>query len=372
MTALAVATLATAAFLNGLGGEFVLDDLPFLQDNPQIDAPHSLAYFFTENLWYYSNLPDAYSASYRPLHFIYLWSCNQFLLSSPLSLHVLSLLLHVLVTILLLLTIRSLIPGISPLAAGFAAGLFAVHPVHAEAVAWVSAFIHLLTTIFLLAAFLAHERSRQTGRVNTAIVSFVCFSLALLSNEMAAAFPIFILLNDRVRYGSIQLAKNLPYLVLLFIYMFARSNVLGETVPLVFSDPNMWLRLPVFLLEYLRHLVLPWPQPLYLQMPETWGVSLAALVIGALYIAAGIWLYRIPSYERRVPLIAAIWIAVFLLPPMAAAFSPDARFALRSLYLPSVGFVILLAWSINGLQFLRRTAGIVLMWGWVNTTNAVG
>ena len=62
-TALAVTILAVAAFLNGLGGEFVLDGPAFLVDNPQLIAPHGLTYFFTENLWYYSIVPDAYSAS---------------------------------------------------------------------------------------------------------------------------------------------------------------------------------------------------------------------------------------------------------------------------------------------------------------------
>ena len=65
-----VVTLAVVVFLNGLGGEFVFDDRAFLLNNSQLAAPHTLTYFFTENLWFYSNVPNAYSGSYRPLFFL--------------------------------------------------------------------------------------------------------------------------------------------------------------------------------------------------------------------------------------------------------------------------------------------------------------
>lgn len=359
--ALAVTTLAVVAFLNGLGGEFVLDDHAFLVGNAQLVNDHTLAYFFTENLWYYSIIPDAYSASYRPLYFLTLWISNQLSVASPFTLHLFNLQIHTLATLLLLFTIRRMVPDISPLAAGMAVGLFAVHPVHSEAVAWVSAFVHPLATVFLLAAYLAHDFSRHGGGVKTTVLSLGFLTLALLSNEMAIAFPFFILLHDRVRYGRLLFAKNLPYFVLLALYMLIRKLVLGEPIPMTFSDLDLWLRLPVFLLEYTRHLLMPWPQPLYLQMPDNWSVSMGAWVIAALYIAAWVGLWRVPPKDRYVPLVAFIWIAIFLLPPMAAAFSPDARFALRSLYLPSVGIAVLFAWTFDMLPLFRRPVGITLI-----------
>ncbi|MDH3475430.1 MAG: hypothetical protein OEM59_17250, partial [Rhodospirillales bacterium] len=40
LAALAAVVLAVAAYANGVGGEFVLDDRPFLVDNPQLNEPH--------------------------------------------------------------------------------------------------------------------------------------------------------------------------------------------------------------------------------------------------------------------------------------------------------------------------------------------
>jgi hypothetical protein len=358
---LVVISLTMLVYWNALGGEFVLDGRAFLVNNPQLGSPHTLAYFFTENLWHYSNLPDAYSASYRPIYFLTLWLSNQLSMASPLALHLLALQLHMLAVLLLLFMIRQLIPEISPLAAGIGASLFAVHPVHVEAVAWVSAFIHPLATIFLLLAYLAHNHTRQSGGIITTVMATLFFILALLSNETAVAFPIFILLNDRIRYGSMHFLKNLPYFVLLVMYMLVRKEVLGAAIPLTFSDPQMWLRLPVFLLEYLRHLLIPWPQPLYLQMPETWGLSISAIVTTMLFAALISLIRKVPFENRRVPVVALLWIVVFLLPPMIAAFSPDARFALRSLYLPSIGISVLLAWAINAVPKFRQPVSLTLL-----------
>ena len=145
-----VAVLAALAFLNGLSGEFVLDDRPFLVDNPKLSQPHSPAWFFRENVWYYSNLQGAFSSSYRPLFFLTLWSLEGIGAGGPLALHCFGLLLHVLASVLLLRLLRRMMPETSALAAGFGAALFAVHPVHSEAIAWIAAFPHALATVFWL------------------------------------------------------------------------------------------------------------------------------------------------------------------------------------------------------------------------------
>jgi tetratricopeptide (TPR) repeat protein len=357
VTALLV-IVTVVAFLNGLDGEFVLDDRPFLVDNPKIVETHSLSYFFTQHVWYYSNLGDIQSANFRPLYFLTLWLGNQLWSSSPLAFHLFSLMLHVSATLMLLVVIRRLIPEISVMAAGLAATLFSLHPVHSEAVAWISAFVHPLAAVFLLSAWLLHERARKKGKIVSTFIAAFFFVLALLSHEMAIAFPVFILLHDWLRYGRPHVLANAPYIFLLVAYLLVRNAVLGETIPMVFSDPEMWARFPMFVLEYLRQLILPWPQPLFLQMPEEWVVSLAAIIVVPACVAAGIRLGRIPEVDRRVPLIALAWVGAFLLPPLAAAFSPDARFALRSLYIASAGISLLLAWAIHNLPVMRRPVGI--------------
>jgi len=73
-----------------------------------------------------------------------------------------------------------------------AALLFAVHPIHTEAVASVVGRAELLAAGFLLAAWILHRRDRE-------IAALICFLLALLSKESAAAFLALVLLGDFAR-----------------------------------------------------------------------------------------------------------------------------------------------------------------------------
>jgi tetratricopeptide (TPR) repeat protein len=343
VAALLVALLAVAAHGNVLGGEFVLDDRPFLVDNPRLTAPHSLGYFFTGDLYSYSTVGVPTSV-YRPAFFAILWLSNALWPGSPLALHLLSLSLHLAATLLLLAIIPRLLPGISPWAAGIGAGLFAVHPVHVEAVAWISAFVHPMATALVLASYLFHDRYGRGRSPYALALAGIFFLIALFTAETAAGYPFLILVSDWIRHGRPRPLRAAPYFAVLAVYVASREAALGESVPLVFTDPEAWLRLPAFLAEYLRQLVLPYPQPLYLAMPPGWELSIASyLAVGALAVLL-VFLVTQRVRDRRGVLLAAAWIGFGLLPALAASFHPAALFALRSLYLPSVGIALLVAW----------------------------
>jgi Tfp pilus assembly protein PilF len=361
---LAVVVLAITAHANGLSGEFVLDDRPFIIDNQKIDESHSLVYFFSENVWSYSNDADNYPRlRYRPLYFASLWLVNNNWPGSSLAMHVFSLSLHVIASVLLLVAIPRLFPSISLLAATIGACLFAVHPVHAEAVSWISALVHPMVTVFLLASYLLHDCQQRTSRLLAHIGAIFFFTLALLSNEMAVCFPFFILLHDALRYSRVRLVGVAPYFLLLATYLIIRQLVLGSTVPLNILDVSSWIDLFGFLVEYMRYLVLPWPQPLYLAMPRDWSLSLVSGLVAGFLIGFIIYLLARSTAGRRGVLLATAWIATALTPPLLAAFTPDAKFALRSLYLPSVGLAMLLAWAVHTTPWFRRKSGLTWIAG---------
>ena len=359
LAALVAALLSVVAYANGLGGELVLDDRYFLVDNPHLTEPHDLSYFFTGNVWSYSTVPH-FSAIYRPLYFAVIWLGNDLWPGSALALHLFSLSLHLAATLLLLAVIPRLLPDISPLAAGAGTCLFAVHPVHVEAVAWISAFIHPMTTALILASYLFHDQHQRGKNFYALVPAGFFFLVALLTSEMATAYPFLILALDWIRHGRPRPLWAAPYFVLLALYLVVRNIVLGESIPLAFSDPDAWFRLPVFLANFLGNLILPYPQPLYLAMPTGWTISPASgLAAGSLVILLGILLTR-RTHDRRGPLIAAAWIFVGLLPPLAGSFNPTPLFSLRPLYMPSVGIAILVAWFINTPAFVRQRAGLTV------------
>jgi hypothetical protein len=112
--------------------------------------------------------------------------------SRPGARRVLSIGLLAAAAVLLYLLIARLQAGVAPLGAAFLAALWFVHPVHADSVLMISGRTAVLSTVFLLAALLAFERSRS-------LVTGALFMLACLSCETALAglLPLAVLAASR-------------------------------------------------------------------------------------------------------------------------------------------------------------------------------
>jgi Tfp pilus assembly protein PilF len=112
----------------------------------------------------------------------------------PFGYHLVNLLLHAWVTLLLYLLLQQLF---QPLPSGttlaFASALlFAVHPIHAEAVASITGRSELLAAGFLLAAWLSHLYDWQ-------VPALVCLVVGVLSKESALAFLPLVIAGDYIR-----------------------------------------------------------------------------------------------------------------------------------------------------------------------------
>src|SRR5262245_62810201 len=74
-----------------------------------------------------------------------------------------------------------------------AAVLFVVHPIHVEAVAWISSRKDLVAAAFVLPGFLAYLKYRQRGTMTWYLVSLLLFLFALLGKLSVVAFPVVLL-----------------------------------------------------------------------------------------------------------------------------------------------------------------------------------
>jgi tetratricopeptide (TPR) repeat protein len=171
--------VAALTYANVLGNGFAQDDFYYIVGNRDLtEAPWRL-------------MASAYAASgvYRPVTMLS-YALNVGTLGmKPLGFHLLNLLLHGVVTVLFYRLTLDLLA--MPRAAWAAAVLFAVHPIHSEAVAAAVGRAELLAAGFLFAAWLLHLR----GRFNYAAV---CALLATLSKESAAVFLALIPLSDYI------------------------------------------------------------------------------------------------------------------------------------------------------------------------------
>jgi tetratricopeptide (TPR) repeat protein len=232
----ALIVLATAlVYLPSLRNGFVnWDDEANLLHNPSYRGlgPAQIRWAFT----------TFHMGHYQPLAWLSLgadfavWGMN------PAGYHLTSLLLHLANTALVYLLALRLLAGARPappsapptdaggrarpIAAAFAAGLFALHPLRVESVAWATERRDVLSGLFFLIATLAHvaavdatdARARRARRA----LSLASFALALLSKSITVTLPALLLVLDvvplrRARRGERAAAlvrEKIPYLVL--------------------------------------------------------------------------------------------------------------------------------------------------------------
>ncbi len=323
-----VGVLALAVYLPTLSNEFVWDDKGQLVNNPAIKDGKVVS-AFTEDVWFFQREEgDAKSNYYRPLQaLVYMATYALAGFSAP-AFHLLMVLLHVANSVLVFQLARSKLE--SREAALVAAALFAVHPIHTEAVAWIAVLPDVLMTLFVLIALTL---------TNHAIVLGLLCLLALLTKETGVVLIVLLAAKYRLRCRilyPVMLAAFLLYLGLRFHALGALAPAQGRHFHL--GPLDLAVNAVAFLGRYLAMLVWPWPlSGFHVFHPATWlafGISLAA--VAALCVAG----WRIPQLAFPIFLILAP-----LIPTLNINGVGEAPFAERYLYLPSVGFVLLAGYA---------------------------
>ena len=352
-----IAALCFLAYSNVLQGEFVWDDIAFYVDNPSFTDDDNIGRFFLTSLWNHSSLHIP-SVTYRPFTLVVMW-INQTLFGTNVTAHHLfNIALHIASALLLFKLLLNLLPGSGLLPSLAGAGIFAVHPVHVEAVAWISAYSHVMATALLLGAFLSYLHYIERTTWKWLALSLILFTLALLTHETAVVFPLVVTAYEYLSFRKINVKRVAGFWAVVALYFVVRKLVLGEAAPVAITDYSAWGNIFGFSLAYIETLFFPWPQFPYMAVPiegvaaPTGGI-LAVLLIAGMGFAVCL---RVP--KKPVLLFGIAWIVLALSAPILAALNTTPLFAFRSLYLPSVGISILIAWLIA--VALRKQRSIVL------------
>ena len=341
---LLVALCAFLSYVNVLQGEFVLDDVAFYVNNPGLTADHDISRFFYTSVWKHSILKRQSDPLYRPLFMTIMWINQTLFGGNVVAHHLFNVGMHLSATLMTLQLLRRLLPaaGLLPPVAG--ALLFAVHPVHAEAVSWIGAYGHILATTLLLVAMLCYLRHLESSALPWLVFSLTLFALALFSVEVAVAFPLILTGYEYLRYKKIHSGRAAAFWGLLVLYFIVRKLVLGQMAPLNISSLSAWSTALNFAAAYIEQLFMPWPQFVYLTTPAKGVASPAGGMLALALVVGVLVLIRRQVPERPVMLFSICWIVFALTAPILAALNAHPMFALRSLYLSSVGISIFTAW----------------------------
>lgn len=364
-----VCGLAFFAYLTTLGFQFVHDDRGQIVGNPAVHSWQAVPGYFTSHVWA-AVAPAFLGNDYRPLFLLWLRINDALFGMRPAGWHFTTVTAHVIATYCVMLLARRIFREWPP--AVITGVIFGVHPIHIEAVAWISGLPEPLVAIFLISAYLCWLRSREaaSGGRKWLGASLALYALALLTKETAVVLLLILCASlwlhfpragESLQKGwvrrSLQGFRTLvPYFLLTGIYATVRTIALKgfSHPPAHISWLTMVLTWPALLTFYLKLLV--WPlglSPFYglqfVSHPTLRNTALPALAL--LLVGTALWKWA--SLDRPVSL-AIPWLIFPVLPVLDVQVFGNGNFAHnRYLYLPSVGFSILVAAALRHLKFGR-------------------
>ena len=356
---------ATAiVYLGTLAFGFVYDDEPQILKNPAIQSWRYLPEYFTSHVWS-AIYPHSTGNYYRPLFLLWLRLNYVMFGARPAGWHATSILCHVVATLLVFRVTEQL--TLDRRIAFLAALIFGLHPAHIENVAWISGVTDPLMACLVLgscSAFLSYRESRKTSHL---ALSLSCFVLALLAKETAIILPLLILALAWIipdgpteletpgpdLVAALRLAA--PFIIVVPVYLIIRYHALNGFAHALISISwtQVFLTWPSVLWFYAKHLLLPMHVSEFYPLDYVRSFTTSAVLLPLLFlIAVGA---GVVGLIRLLPQKRAAWFAVILIVlPLLPVL--DLRSLTvgdivhdRYLYLPSVGFAILVAMAIVAL-----------------------
>lgn len=369
---LVVAVAAIASGFPILFNDFAWDDSYLVLDNPVIRDLSNLPEIFTQpwasGVGY--ALGDVQNRPYyRPLALLSMmadWAVAGG--PNPVVFHATNLTIHTLTAVFLFLWVRKIYFENLALATAIAV-VWAVHPVHTEAVALVTYRTTLLVGLFTFLGLWVMTAPRgMTPSWNRIAAGIACFGLGLLSKETMLVFPALVALSD------LLFAKGVPiptlvrsratrvYLPLALVgaaWWFGRAHVTGSGIYDWFEGLAPWqkaLMIPRIFFLYVRLCLLPYPLcPFY-----DWDIlGVPHSILEPDIVAGFVLLFGVVSsvflLRRRAPEVAFgfAFFLVALLPVSHIVPFFDAA-GERFLYVPLLGMLVAVAGLV---QLVLRRSG---------------
>ncbi len=361
--ALAAAALALVLFLNILPNTFIWDDWQQIFENPYLRSSAGIGKILASNVWGFEGKNTNY---YRPLMHLTFFAGLHWFGSNPAGYHAISILLHAATSALAFLLLRRWSRN-SGIALG-AALLFAAHPIHTENVCWISGYPDLEATLFVLFALLLHAQFIQALSAEASASPRVLwrahgvgllFFLALLSKETAIVLPPICLAWELLQRRGIRriVQESWPVYASMtaafLAYMAMRINALGGIMPYskVSELPPGTETYTKIALVYRYVEILFWPGELtvFHKFPPSTTLFAWRVILGALLLGLLAWGFLRLWRERCPEAIGLLIFAAALAPAFALPYGDFNLLGERYLYLPSLGFCWLIAWSVSKL-----------------------
>jgi tetratricopeptide (TPR) repeat protein len=352
----AAVAAAVLLYLPTLGFGWVYDDQTEVVRNAFIRSLAHLPDIFTHTVWAGAGME---TFLYRPLALVTYALNHQISGLDPWSYHLVNVVLHAACTLLVIRVGR--LWALGPTAAGVAGLVFAVHPIHVEAVAAVFGRKDLLATLFVLALALTHRGALDRGGWRGVAAPLLLLA-AMLSKEVGVVGVALVAAQDlwleRDRRAFLR-RRDVPllyasYLAAVAVFLLARTAVTGGLgIPDTAFWDNPLVTAPLFpRLATALVVVGKGVGLLFAPVGQSPDYSfdaiplvtsprdprLAVTLLGAAALAAAA---SHPRLRRTALPLGVAWYLLALLPTANLLVVTGTIFAERLLYLPSVAFSLL-------------------------------
>ena len=303
--------------------------------------------------------------------------------------HLTNLLFHIANTLLLFGLLHRMTGALGRSA--FVAGLFAVHPLHVESVAWVAERKDVLSTLFWMLTLWAYvEYVRRPGlRRYWPVLLF--FALGLMAKQMLVTLPFVLLLLDFWPLGRVGTRPNpaggwalsrdgwattvrlvwekLPLLALTVVSSIVTVVVHRQAAAVIsLSATPLNLRVANALVSYVTYISkMLWPARLavlypYAQSLPGWWVAGAFLGLMGISVAV----IRAGPRHPYLP-VGWLWYLGTMVPVIGLIQVGNQATADRYTYVPLIGLFIVVAWGVPDLlvRWPRRRIGLPIAAGLV-------
>ena len=367
--------IAILIYIPSFNADFTLDDVLIVEDNTFVKSLDQIPAIWTSHYW--AGKVDATDTGlYRPLT---LTTYNlQYALTgeSPAAFHILNILLHALVC-LMLMTMASLLfldfrlVIISGL-------LFAIHPIHTEAVAGIVGRAEILAALFILTSMVCYHQWRQKGEIKWLVLMLVSTLAAITSKEHGFLMIAIMALQETYYYFTTKtfswserkkwIAFGSVAILSLGMWM-VRSSITGPT-----ASHELWAnvgsadRMATSVRTSAEYVGLHlWPFPL---SADYWIDEVPIVGFGNVKVLLGVFvilgMLSLAYYLRRKIPVASWGILFFflmLLPVSNFVFAARFLKAERILYIPSIGLILLMSVMLTKVLDLKsgRIPGFILL-----------
>ncbi len=351
------------AYRDVVSFEFVnYDDNVYVTKNPHVCEGE-----FLDNIrWAFTSLD---TGNWHPITWIsHILDCRAFGFD-PRGHHLMNVFFHIITGLLIFHVLRKMTKDIWP--SFFTAGIFLVHPMHVESVAWIAERKDILCGFFWIITIGLYIRySDQPNKTRYAWL-FLSFALALMSKPMAVTLPCVLILLDYwpLNRSASYLRINNRFLGLITekIPLFLLSGVasaiayMGQKDAGALNDQTLYEKLTIAVQGYWTYLIqFFWPSHLAFLYPYpqvAWPVE--KLVIAAVTLIA-ISVFAIWRLHSQPHLLIGWLLFLGMLVPVIGLVKIGGHFvADRYSYLPYIGLSVFCCWGIFSYSKARLPAGVL-------------